>query len=474
MARHTLWVSLAITVITSACEKDAQPAFDDGAEIVPADPPVDIPGHPIAGRYWGEIDPMSGRMEIFPLEPGNVIHRGQHQEAVSYNGGGSATFNPGQLTLHTDQTQVSYKDSGGTCHSNGANVNCSTLTAACNATNVFCAPVLMTSSASFALPDVVLQISQNMPTNAVAGCIDSGDGGLCFATGTCATPTSNQDKVDCSSISSFSSPIPGNGTTTHGCSWCYGTASQIGSLPGLKHAVVPGTSSTLQTIDDPKLAFVLSNDQKTLVTINVRYSTPGVQGSNLCYQRGSTMTVTGGGFGPPGSCIADPPSSCPISGSPGTGYNFQFPQFGGGDVAGTSISWSDVSLSATVPLNAAHTGNITITTPLTTSGTVTASGKSCPTISLSASSGTIGGASITFSGDGWLVNGGAGEAITLSSSRGQLQGCGGISANTSGHFSKVCTIKCTGGTCASGQTATVTATGGTSTDTATSATYTFL
>ena len=464
MVRHSLWVAIAIAVITPACSKDAQPPFDDGAEVVPAVPPVDVPGHPVAAQYWGEIDPMNGRMELYRIEPGNVIHRGVHQEAVSYNGSGSATFNPGQLTLHTDQTRVTYKDSGGTCHSNGAVVNCSTLLAACNVTHMFCAPVQMTSSASFALPDVVLQFSQSMPTNAVTGCVDSGDSGLCFATGTCATPTSNQDKVDCGT-SSFTSPITGNGSTTHGCSWCYGVASLIGTLPGLKHAVVPGSSSTLTTIDTPMLAMLMTNDLKTDVTGTVRYSTPAIQGSNLCYTRGTTMTISGGGFGPPGSCIADPPSSCPIAGAPGTGYQFLFP-IAGGTTSGTNISWSDVSPSATVPINAASSGTVSLVTP---AGTANVSAKSCPTLSDSPATGpgSPPGTTVTMTGNGYAAN----ERVNMSAAIGQMTaGCHG-NADANGHFSASCNIKCSGAGCGAGVTDTITGTGATSAE---SATTTFL
>ena len=471
MVRLTVRVSVGLVLFASACGKETPPPFDDGAEVVPADPPTEVPGHPIAARYWGEIDPMSGRIEIFRLGPGNVIHRGQHQEAVTYNGGGTASLTS-QLALTTDQTQVSYKDSGGTCHSNGMNVDCSTLSTACNATRVFCAPIAMTSSATFALPDVVLQISQNMPTNAVTGCVDSGDTGLCFASGACSPASSNADKVDCGT-SSFSSPIPGNGSTTHGCSWCYGAASKVGSLPGLKHAVMPGSSTSLKDIDTTKLAMVLTNDAKTLVTITVRFSTPAVDsGAAQCGTRGTTMTIIGGGYGPPDACFGDPPASCPISGSPHTGYQFLFPQHGGGTVTGTSISWSDVAPSATVPLNSAHTGNIQMVTPVSPNGTLNVSYKSCPTLSLSVTSGPSSGTSVTFTGNGWLVNGGAGEGVTLMNTPGQLMSCGGITADTSGHWTKTCTIKCSGGGCGANVVSTVTATGGTSTDTAT-ATFTF-
>ena len=42
-------------------------------EVVPAGEPEKVEGTALAARYWVEISPMDGRMDMFEIKPGNKI-----------------------------------------------------------------------------------------------------------------------------------------------------------------------------------------------------------------------------------------------------------------------------------------------------------------------------------------------------------------------------------------------------------------
>src|SRR5262249_10165743 len=144
---------------------------------VPADEPEEVPGTLVVGRYWAEIDPMQGRLVLFPLHQGNVIYRSEHTLAVNYDYGGApgtqGSCQPAgnclpaanTVRLSTNPAAVIYKDSNGVCHSNNAVVACPAA-APCNNLRTFCAPIQMVSNytgaagATLALPDVMVQLSQ--------------------------------------------------------------------------------------------------------------------------------------------------------------------------------------------------------------------------------------------------------------------------------------------------------------------------
>src|SRR5262249_16251667 len=129
-----LRVTGALLLTSLGCGGEQVPGWPKaGPEVVPADQPVEIPGSPIAGRYWAEIHPGEGRMDLFPLHPGNVIYRGERIVDLNYNYGGTATQDntcqpgascvpPGTaVRLFTDQTKITYVDrANGFCHQNGA------------------------------------------------------------------------------------------------------------------------------------------------------------------------------------------------------------------------------------------------------------------------------------------------------------------------------------------------------------------
>src|SRR5262249_4638078 len=140
-----------------------------------------------------------GRMDLFPLHPGNVIYRGERIVDLNYNYGGTATQDntcqpgascvpPGTaVRLFTDQTKITYVDrANGFCHQNGATTCSFTWGAPCNVAGTFCAPIQVASNYGFPLPDAVIQISNPAGgSNAATGCEDntSNQFGLCHFTG---------------------------------------------------------------------------------------------------------------------------------------------------------------------------------------------------------------------------------------------------------------------------------------------------
>jgi hypothetical protein len=392
-ASRNVLVALVVAAGASCVESESADPTELGGEVVPADNPEPIPGSIVITRYWVEVEPMQGRLALYPLHPGNVIYRGEHSEALSYDFSGAPVTvgncqPPGNclpaantVKLSTNQTQVTYKDSNGICHSNGAIITCPA-TQPCSNTHTFCAPIQMVSNYGAGgpprvLPDVIIQAAQNNNlANHINGCQDTtnntsgGSFGLCHAVGNV--------KVDAAS-SNVTSPIPGQPTAmppSFGCSYCYGNPAAAGAanLPGLADGVTTGLNATLSAVNTDTFALALQNDANHSITITVRSAQPSFDVRPIsmttsgrpaaCATASQTIvTVTGGGFGLSNPCLASiPPASCPPSGAPAPGYDIRFVAPGGATVSGTNVTWSDTSVTATIPSNA-FGGPVSIVTP---------------------------------------------------------------------------------------------------------------
>ena len=410
-------ISASIMFADIGCSQKSEWPQNEG-EVVPAGEPENIPGMGIAARYWGEMDAKNGRIALYRIYPGNVIYRNEHQEAVNYNynyDAGNVTIDgtctpsnnciPSGQAVHgyTDQNQVTFVDSNGQCTSNGTigGNGCLTIQPPCTTPGTFCAPVQLTSNVTFGatiggMPDVVLQIANaaNAP-NPVTGCVDDTRSGNVGRQGLCKY--NGAAKVDATS-SNLTSIITGNGTTSFGCSWCYGNAFKLAnnsnytSKSGLKNVMVSGLDSTLEDIYTDTLAMDLTNNSNTTIVITVRYSIPTLDVSNgracgtingmvvpgivmtngstnVCkYQVGMTkITATGGAFGPPNSCLAQtPPTSCTTAaGAPRVDYQISMNGIPLAPPAGqTSVLWSDTQIQGLVGGGTAGTVPVTISTPV--------------------------------------------------------------------------------------------------------------
>jgi hypothetical protein len=401
MKRNGAWllVMLATDLGATACADRGAPL---PPETVPAGDVVADALHPVAARYWVEISPRAAAMDLYRIYPGNVIHRDEVNLAVNYNYGGTAPVDPascttppcapagGDVSLFTDQNQVTYVDGTNTCYSNG-----STFTGdpscggklpvgdVCRNQHTFCGPIQMVSALTFgqtvgAMPNVVLQVAPaEMPSsNAVQGCNDQDPAGAASsAHGLCAFQ--NATKVDDPTTSNLTSPIPGNGVSNFGCSYCYGNqaAAIAAGKPGLQDVVLSGTNAAMASINTDKVVLVLQNDTDLNLSFTVRYALPALDpaGSQIAYDnagapttcltRGtSRMTITGGSFGPPGACLTGtPPASCPQSGAPGTGYVLNVPDFA---TPPAPQVWSDTFLQFTPPANTMTECGVQVSTPL--------------------------------------------------------------------------------------------------------------
>src|SRR5438552_6529520 len=86
------WRRALVGFALAGCVDGANsPWVDPGGEVVPAGDPVTIPGTAVAVRYWAEIHPLSGAIDLYEIHPGNVIYRDRNLEALNYNFGGTAT-----------------------------------------------------------------------------------------------------------------------------------------------------------------------------------------------------------------------------------------------------------------------------------------------------------------------------------------------------------------------------------------------
>jgi hypothetical protein len=366
MRHHAALVALASVLgcAEGAGGKDSRPVV---GEVVPATTPEVVPGTVVAERYWAEIHPREGRLQLFRLHPGNVIVRDEAAvaAALDYGGGPLAQTGTESVALFTDQSKVIYHDVNDRCWSNGQQVACPA-TGPCSKQNEFCGPIGLSSTYQRPLTNVVVQLAQlGNQQNAVNGCRDDATRpGLCKTIGPA--------KVD-APTSNLTSPIPGDPSAfdpTYGCSYCYGNPSdaQAAGLPGLANAVL--RSSVAGNINSETFVLELQNDADFGIDIVVRASLPTLAppGQQIalsengqpvaCARAGTKVTVTGGGFGPPGPCLQNPLLTCPLSGPPGEGYGLLRP----GDAPFTAVTWSDTLIEAIVPAHFKN-GALTVLTP---------------------------------------------------------------------------------------------------------------
>jgi hypothetical protein len=320
------------------------------------------PERVVVGVYTLHVYPRQGRVDLRPAHAG----RGSYD----YSGGPfkwetcvppACSVADGMIALGTDQSKVTYHGHDDVCTSNGNVIDCADIPSpACNQKGRFCAPLQLVSGVTFgnprgALADVVVQLAQeDNQKNAVLGCATDGANSFGVCRG---------EKVDHAN-SNLISPIPGTPNGLVACSYCYGNAAQANQmgLPGLEHAVVSGTADFLQLIDTDTVGLGLDTDEDMSITITVlqaipTFARPGEQlvlsdkdGPATCVKPGTTtLTVRGGGFGPPGECLQDfPPSQCPLSGHAGPGYALQVDTLTGPKTV-VPTSWSDVEITATLP-----------------------------------------------------------------------------------------------------------------------------
>jgi hypothetical protein len=425
-ARRWLFSSLlSVGILASACHS-GDGTSGPSPEIVPAGDVVADVQHPLAARYWVELSPQ-GSLHLYPIYPGNVIYRGLLESAVNYDYSGTATQDQtttcatppclpavnSAVTLHTDQSQVTYVDGANNCYSNGqffaADPSCGgklALGDVCRRQHTFCGPITLVSSMNFgqtvgAMPNPVLQVVDPMngaQANSVLGCNDqdpagdaTGEHGLCAFT--------NASKVDDPTTSNLSSPIPGDGVNNFGCSFCYGNQFQAISrgMPGLTDTVLSdpppaGVDQTLAAVNTDRIVIELQNDDNLDLVFTVRYAAPALDVGGLgaqlfyedtavtpsctappcpasCLTRGKTrMTVSGASFGPPAECLtgAQPITSCPAEGTTPAGSSLSVPGFA---TAQTPQLWSDTRVEFTPPADTMAECGLSLSTPVGTTAT---------------------------------------------------------------------------------------------------------
>jgi hypothetical protein len=374
--------ALGGTVLLSCVASDRESGSRPSGPVVVSvdgDPPV--PGSTTVARYYAKLEPLRGRVSLYRIFPGNVIWPDRQVTALSYDYSGAVTQdNCGSddctpaadaVSLFTDQAQITYVDGSGTCYSNlgfcgePGNAPVPAPGDPCAVPFAFCAPIQVVSRLEFgqtvgAMPDPVLTIAHSSPyPNRVLGCLDSGAAsqyGLCAATG--------PNKVD-SVASDLTSPIQGMPGQSSPCAWCYGNAARADAAgkPGLAHTILSNVgvvNAALGAHHTVILAMQLENDEVLDLVLTLRYARPSIDsgpsqlsydgGASTCVRRDAptTVTVTGGGFGPPGACLdpVQPPVSCPSSGAPDAAYTLGVP---GPAVAPIASSWSDTSITFTAP-----------------------------------------------------------------------------------------------------------------------------
>lgn len=339
-----------------------------GGETVNAGTPRAEPGHPVAARFWTEVDPISGKMESFELHAGNVIYRDPEvaaaQSALRYDHTGTPPWQgtgctmyqecippAGMVRARTDQRTVTFMDANGNCYSNGGLCDGSATRAPrpteppCSEPNTFCGDLDIVSKMPTPLPNLIWRMGQPgdtscgpvsasvnagsdpVPAIPILGCQPNStrrDFGLCAYSGFA--------KLDDPANSSLNSCIQGDGVETHPCSYCYGNAGVIDTahagLAGLKHATMPNQSdtvidTTMRSINTIRIAIKLTGRTRFSFPAELRYSSPGFEtsapfwviggGTGGCAIPGeSVIALHGGGFGPPAACHGPQPlASCP-------------------------------------------------------------------------------------------------------------------------------------------------------------------
>lgn len=384
----------------ASCSSVQQQPTDE--ESVPAGAALKFKGKAVAGRFWAELSPADGGFAVFKLSDSNTINR-HSPTPLTYDYAGNATLgacSPGStcvppsdsVRLYTDQTQITYVDSGTVCHSNFGSCSGSGGHAAqptsspCNMNKTWCGPLQAVSHYAVALPDPVVQIANGVgQPNSILGCADdaNGDYGLCAA--------QSPNKVD-SAFSSLTSPAMTLPAGTFGCSYCYGNNNAAGAagLQGLPDVLIPNLDSStadsaLKAINTDVLALRLANDLNFGVVITVYYALPAldatgnlqledavVGGVPTCATADDSTTIThilGGGFGPVGECLGSQPiAQCDTASlNLGAGYSLTFRPTSGPDVTPDTVEWGDTEVDALIPIGMTGTGwTGVVTTPLGT------------------------------------------------------------------------------------------------------------
>jgi hypothetical protein len=393
-----IWcVALAASVVGAiGCSQGPSAPDPDPGEVVPAADALTMPGGAVAVRYWGELNPKSGQVDLYPIHEGNRIFRSEKitsavnyqyttatQQSPACTPGGSCLPATDTVTLFTDQNTVTYVE-GGTCVKNGVNFpgdpTCGGFYQAghvCTNNFTFCGDVQITSNyAAGALPDVVIDVGNVAgQTSTVLGCLRNtsagGEGGLCSDDGPAKISPAT---------SNFVPQIP-RAVGTFPCAYCYGNKSRAVATnrPALQHAVISGVSAEKASADTNKFVLKLSSGASLNITFIVYYALPAVNapGAQLSYSdqnnvntscistRPTRALVRGGGFGPPAECVAATfPASCPLAGAPRSGSTLDFAGLPGQ----APLEWSDVQVRSQ-DLTADRYGcPVTLTTPL---GTIT-------------------------------------------------------------------------------------------------------
>jgi hypothetical protein len=381
----------AVLLSLAACQSPsgARGPADPGIEVVPAAPAAEHPDTVIHGRFWVEASPMEGRMTIFRLHPGNVIHRNEPLAiGAAYDIGCVVGVDcpAGTLTMSTDQDTVSYVQDG-FCYHNGQVDTVADCIAGgvitldvCAEDRTFCGEVQALWNGADPLSNPILDVANpiGLQEPPVTGCVnDAADGN---ASGLCAT--SAPDKIN-PDKSTFVPAIAGGAAAgLEACAYCYGNAATATSLalPGLRDALLPGSSPTVAQINTTTLALRIGSSSSFDVSLTMYGATPRLGlasaqialadangGALACVPAGGArVLVRGGGFGLPDECgQGDPPASCPVVGTPTAGTAMSV-----AGVASPALDqWSDTEARTTV-MSGIYGCGVTLTTPsgeLTTS-----------------------------------------------------------------------------------------------------------
>jgi hypothetical protein len=399
-----IWCVAVLSVVVGAVGCAGPGAPDDLSigEVVPAGSPATMPGGAVAVRYWGEVNPRAGKVDLYPIHEGNKIYRAEKiisavnyqyttatQESPPCEPGGTCLPSANTVRLFTDQNTVTFVENG-TCVKNGVNFPDATCGGfypvghACSQNLSFCGDVQINSNVTFggavgAMPDVVIDIANVVGQPAqVLGCRRNttpagplSNGGLCYDDGLAKVSSASSNFV----------PGIANAGETLMCAYCYGNKALAvaASRPALQHTVISGVSAEKAAVDTNKFVLKISSDQNFDIVFTVYYAQPAlnVPGNQIKYSDvnnvavnciGSQPTralVLGGGFGPPAECLAASfPAACPIASTPATGYNVDF----AGLLAQAPLEWSDFQLRSQNLTSDRYGCPVTVNTPL---GTIT-------------------------------------------------------------------------------------------------------
>lgn len=395
-----LAIAAGTFVVGCAADGDLEP------EVIQLPALDEFIGMTPVGRFYAEIDPLQGAIDIYRVDADGKVRRDQPVTAAVYDYGsplaqatctGTNCSQTDRVYLYTSG-DVTYIQNGN-CYRNGTtytgDTTCGGLytggSHTCRQDRVFCGPLRLTHDFRHggtvgALPNVVVDIKM-VTAGSIDTCRDSAVNAGTF--GTCQRSNAANAAKITGATSDFTPSIPaGGGNRDTSCALCYGNYSTTNMITGLRNAVMSGSGGINTQTNTVALHIPSTWNANNAfgVTFDVLASSPVLEPATLqlTYTNAANTTVTcvpytvtanqyflnhaGNGFGPPAPCFgATPGSTCTSSLTQAPDSRYRATMYSGTGATPSTITptlWSDTAVRTPIPAGTHYGCTTSLTTPM--------------------------------------------------------------------------------------------------------------